>query len=56
MVITAFNYLLANMSGETFLEYLDQSLLEQVINSDKKISIIKAILFSNNSNIISVLK
>lgn len=53
--VTAFNYLLANMSGETFLEYLDQNLLEQVINSDKKISIIKAILFSNNSNIISVL-
>lgn len=54
-VITAFNYLLDNMSSETFLEYLDQSLLERIINSDKKVSIIKAILFSGNSNIINVL-
>lgn len=52
---TAFNYLLSNMSEETFLEYLDQDLLEQIINSNKKISIVRAILFSNNSNITRVL-
>ncbi len=53
--ITAFNYLLSNMSGETFLEYLDQYILEQITNSEKKTAIIKAILFSENPNIINVL-
>lgn len=52
-VITAFNHFISNMSGETFLKYLDQYMLEQIVKSDKKISIIKALLFSGNPNIIN---